>query len=63
MTLRRTGLLTVVATLFLGSTAGPAKVSNRMVIDENGRWIEHTDVVVNNGPPQRVVEMRLSKGQ
>jgi hypothetical protein len=45
-----------------GYTAGLAKVSNRMTIDESGRWIEHTDVV-NNGSPQRLLEMRLSRGQ
>lgn len=44
-----------------GYTTGPAMVTNRMAVDESGRWIEHTDVVVNNGPPQRLVQMRLSK--
>jgi hypothetical protein len=44
-----------------GYTAGPATVKNIMTLDEAGRWVEFTDVVVNNGPPRRTVEIRVSK--
>jgi hypothetical protein len=44
-----------------GYTAGPAVVKNVMTLDDAGRWVEFTDVVVNNGPPRRTVEIRVRK--
>lgn len=44
-----------------GYTVGPAKITNKMSLDATGRWVEFTDVVVNDNPPMRTVEIRVSK--
>jgi hypothetical protein len=44
-----------------GYTAGPAKITNKMSLDADGRWVEFTEAVVNNSPPMRMVEIRVSK--
>src|SRR5437879_4956888 len=39
--------------------AGPAKVVNTMSVNENGEWVETTEVAVGANPPRKSVEMLL----
>ena len=44
-----------------GYTGGPLKVANKMQIDAKGAWVETTESVYGNNPPQRSVEMTLQR--
>lgn len=44
-----------------GFTSGPVVVKNSMTLDPAGQWIETTDVVINNGPARRTVELRVRR--
>jgi hypothetical protein len=34
---------------------------NSMTLDPAGQWIETTDVIINNGPARRTVELRVRR--
>jgi hypothetical protein len=44
-----------------GFTSGPATITNTMHLDEDGQWVEVTDVVVAGGPARRTMELRVRK--
>ena len=44
-----------------GFTSGPVVVKNSMTLDPAGQWIETTDVIINNGPARRTVELRVRR--
>ena len=44
-----------------GYTAGPAKVSFTMTITDKGEWSEVGEVVVGNRPPQKSIELLVTK--
>lgn len=44
-----------------GFTAGSARITSTMHLDDSGQWVEVTDVVVGGGPPRQTTEVRVRK--
>jgi hypothetical protein len=45
-----------------GFTLGDFKTATVLRIDEKGDWTEHGELVIGSRPPQKLIELRVSRG-
>ena len=44
-----------------GFTLGPYKTTTVLRINENGEWTEHGEIVINDRPPQKMMDLKVRR--